>query len=231
MVAIEAPALPKPYYDDGKGIVIYCGDCREILPHLPKVDLVLTDPPYDISAGKGGGAFANRKCLLSTEGFTDMGVDYSFLDRYENWFCFCSRLQLPELISIASQHERWNLLTWAKSSCTPFCFNKYLPDVEFAVHVWGKNRLFGDMKDKQSFMLTHVGAKESGHPNEKPIQLIKKLIRLGAQEGETILDPFMGSGTTLVAAKALGRKCIGIELEERYCEIAVNRLAQDILEF
>ena len=224
-------SLPKPYYEHA-GQTIYLGDCREILPHLPKVDLVLTDPPYLLNAGDGGSGFlSHRKCLVKTDGFTDGGVDYSFLDAFDNWFCFCSRLQLPELIQKASEKERWNLLSWCKPSCTPFCFNKYLPDVEFAVHVWGKGRLFGEMKDKASYVVEATGNKDSGHPNQKPLTVIKKFVKLGSQEGETVLDPFMGSGTTLVAAKQLGRKGIGIEIEERYAEIAALRLSQEVMDF
>jgi site-specific DNA-methyltransferase (adenine-specific) len=63
----------------------------------------------------------------------------------------------------------------------------------------------------------------------KPLAVVSKMVRLGSQEGETILDPFMGSGTTLRAAKDLGRKAIGIEIEERYCEIAARRFAQEVL--
>jgi site-specific DNA-methyltransferase (adenine-specific) len=70
-----------------------------------------------------------------------------------------------------------------------------------------------------------------GHPTQKPISIIAPLIRCSASEGEVVLDPFMGSGTTLRAAKDLGRKAIGIEIEERYCEIAAKRMAQEVFEF
>jgi len=221
--------LPAPYYDED-GITIYHGDCRDILPHLPKFDLLLTDPPYDIRAGDGGGGWlGNRKCLVKTEGFTDNGVDYGFLSGVDNWICFCSKKQLLELMSIASLRDRWNLLTWAKPSCTPLCYNKYLPDVEFAIHVWEKNRLFSGVEDKNSFSLVATGSKNTGHPNEKPIKLIEKYVRLGSQPGDTICDPFMGSGTTLVAAKFQNRKAVGIEREKEYCDIAIERLAQKVL--
>ena len=220
----------EPYYSHS-GITIYCADCRDILPNLPKADLLLTDPPYLVHAGAGGGCFGNRDHLVETGDFTDGGCDYSFLDPFHNWFVFCSRRQLPELIPWALKRERWNLITWCKPNPVPTCNNKYLPDVEYIVHGFSGGRLFGEMADKQAFILHPCGNKETDHPNEKPLTVIAKLIRLGTQEGETIIDPFMGSGTTLVAAKNLGRKAVGIEIEEKYCETAAKRLSQEVFDF
>lgn len=221
----------KPYYEHG-GIVIYHADCREILPTLGKVDAVVTDPPYLIHAGHGGGCFGGRDHLVNTGGFTDSGCDYSFLSPFPNWICFCSRAQLIELLIIASTGGcRWNLITWAKPNPVPTCHNKYLPDVEYIVHRFQSGRLFGDMADKPSFIICPCGNKETDHPNEKPIRVIQKLISLSTQENETILDPFMGSGTTLRAAKDMNRQAIGIELEEKYCEIAARRMEQEVFDF
>lgn len=218
----------KPYYQDD-AVTIYHGDCREIVPQLGRFDLLLTDPPYDVHAGKGGGCFGNRDHLVNTGGFTDGGVDFGFLDGFQNWFCFCSRLQLPALLTVAQTAPRWNLLTWCKPNPVPTCNNKYLPDVEFVVHGFSSGRLFGDMSVKSCFMLCPCGNKETPHPNEKPLALIRKLVTLGTQPGETILDPFAGSGTTGRAAKDMGRKAVLIEREERYCEIAARRMRQEVL--
>ena len=220
----------KPYYDH-KGIVIYNCDCEEILPELEPVDLVLTDPPYEIHAGKGGGYFGNRQHLLDTGGFTDKGCDYNFLNKFKNWFCFCSLKQLSSLLerTAAMGKKNYCLLTWCKTNPVPTCNNKYLPDVEYIVHSWSKGRLFGDMSLKSTFTVMPCGKKKTPHPNEKPEKLISKLIQLGSLIGETIFDPYLGSGTSLVVAKKLGRKAIGIEIEERYCEIAARRLQQEVM--
>ena len=85
----------KPYYQD-EYATIYHGDCREVLPSLDKVDLVLTDPPYEIHAGAGGGCFGDRDHLVKSGGFTDGGVDYSFLSPFENWFCFLNSKYDPK---------------------------------------------------------------------------------------------------------------------------------------
>jgi len=207
---------------------LYLGDCMDILPMIEKVDAIITDPPYLIHAGKGGGAFGNRLHLVDTGGFTDDGVSYDFLAAFENWFVFCSRLQLPELLEIATKKQRWNLITWAKPNPVPTCNNKYLPDVEYVIHGFGKGKLHGEMKDKQSFFLESSGHKITPHPNEKPILLMEKLIRLGSLTEQKILDPFMGSGTTGVAAIQLGRKFIGIEREPKYFDIACERIEQAV---
>ena len=220
--------LPKPYYQDSH-VTIYNADCREILPLLDPVDLVLTDPPYLLPSLSGGGAFGNRGHLQNTRNFTDKGVDYSFLDPFKNWFVFCNLNQLPTLLDFASKKDRHNVLTMCKNNPVPTVNNKYLPDVEYVVHGFSTGRLFGNYNHKSCFEFVNVGNKTSGHPNEKPLGFIKRLVVLGSQENETVLDPFMGSGTTLRAAKDLNRKAIGIELEEKYCEIAVERLRQEVL--
>ena len=218
------------YYQDDY-CTIYHGDCKDILPQIDKVDLILTDPPYLLSKMTGGGAFGDRNHLQKTKGFTDEGVDYSFLSGFQNWFCFCSFKQLRMLLSASEFCERNNIITWNKPNPVPTCNNKYLPDVEYIVHGFNRGRLFGSYSDKSSYIVCPCGRKETAHPNEKPIPVIVKLVKLGTKVGETILDPFMGSGTTLRAAKDMGRKAIGIEIDERYCEIAANRLRQEVLDF
>ena len=203
---------------------LYCGDCLDILPTIDSVDAVITDPPYIVRAGNGGGVFGQRDHLVKTGGFTDSGCDYSFLDSSQNWFVFCSRKQLSELISKAEQRHRWNLITWCKPNPVPTCNNKYLPDVEYIVHGFEKGRLFGGMKVKSSFISYPCGNKLTEHPNEKPVYIINKLVLSGSQPNETILDPFMGSGTTGVACANLGRKFIGIEIEPKYFDIACRRI-------
>ena len=204
---------------------LYLGDCLEILPTLPKVDVLLSDPPYLLHAGAGGGAFGNGAHLVKTGGFTDGGIDYSFLGGFSNWLVFCSRLQLPELLSAAQQRKKWNLITWAKPNPVPTCNNKYLPDVEYVVHAFDWAGINGSMADKKCFFHEPTGSKTNGHPNEKPISLMEKLVGAGSKPEHIVADPFMGSGTTGVACANLGRKFIGIEIEERYFDIACERIA------
>ena len=220
----------EPYYSTSD-IAIYHGDCREVLPYLPPCDLLLTDPPYKIVA-TGGGICGNgrRRYLDDISGFTDGGFDNTILDTFGNWMCFCSKSQLIDLLVKAARLPRWMLVTWNKPNPTPLVNGCYLPDTEYIVHGFQSGRCFGEYRHKPRFIV-YPAQQGNLHPNEKPLTVIEKLIAVGSLPGELILDPFMGSGTTLVAAKLLGRKAIGIEIEERYCEIAVNRLRQQVLAF
>ena len=218
-----------PYYQDS-AVTIYHGDCREIVPTLGRIDLLLTDPPYLLPVMKGAGCFGGRASLTGTQGFTDMGFDSTMLEQFDNWFCFCSKHNLVDVISRTGS-GKWALIHWCKPNPVPTCNNTYLSDVEYCVHRFSKGRLFGEMKDKSLFMVHPCGNKETLHPNEKPLALVKKCVVLGAKQGDTILDPFAGSCTTGRAAKDLGRKCVCIEREERYCEIGAKRMQQECFTF
>jgi DNA modification methylase len=218
--------MVEPYYEDN-GITIYHGDCREILPTLAPVDLVLTDPPYGIKRDKGFEGF---------EGFGGFGKPIA-RRRFEddNWDSerpakelFDSLLSKAPAVLIFGgnffadllpQGKHW--VVWDKKNTMPTFGDCELiwtniPRNSVKIIVCEYNGLIG----KESWR---------AHPTQKPIRLITSLLNL--YHGNTVLDPFMGSGTTLVAAKQLNRKAIGIEIEEKYCEIAVKRLAQGVFDF
>ena len=212
--------LPTPYYD-GDGIVVFHGDCREILPLLPNasVDLVLTDPPYGIGASRN--LRANKQHGMAAAPSRDYGAgewDEAPAD------LSCLDLSIPSIVwggnyFALGPSPCW--LVWDKDNGT----NGYA-DCELAwTNFPGAVRIFRWrwMGMIQEQMGTNKEARI--HPTQKPIPLMLWCIERSLGVG-TILDPFMGSGTTLVAAKRLGRRAIGIEIEERYCEIAVRRLAQ-----
>ena len=215
----------KPYYEDS-AVTIYHGDCRLILPQLPKVDLVLTDPPYELTA-TGGGLGKKRGYAESLAGLTD-GFDMDILSPFESWMCFCSKDQLIDLLTLAAKGGRWMLLTWNKPDPTPLMNCTYLPDTEYIVHRF--QRLYGGYESRARFIVMPGGAKDY-HPTGKPLNLIRRLLQVGSDNGSLILDPFAGSGTTGRAAKDLGRKAILIEIEEKYCEIAAKRMSQTVFAF
>lgn len=227
-------SLPKPYYDDGRGIVIFLGDCRDILPHLPNVDLVLTDPPYGVGLGDHEDAHETRAGVgLKKQRYK------SYEDTYENF----KSIVVPSVTLALSKTNRAVVFaagTMMWDFPRPNAVSAiYLPAGN-GRHCWGFQNLahfmlYGSAPDlnlgsKNTVMRSsHLGDK-NGHPCSKPMEWLTWLVSLGSRAGETILDPFMGSGTTLRAAKDLGRKAIGIEIEEKYCEIAVKRLSQEVLD-
>lgn len=235
----------KPYYEQD-GITIYHGDCREILPEIPKVDLVLTDPPYLTSnkstpiLGRGVG----RRLKESNSVGMPWGYSCEWISSIEppdHWIVFCNHKMLGD---VCSQLPPSSVFVWRKPNAPQMTRPVPRFDCEFIVWSRGKKATCGDMGQFKSLVIDVAmpqagcmaterilkpGTGEAAHPCQKPIAIINPFIeRLPCR---TILDPYMGTGTTLVAAKQLHRKAIGIELEERYCEIAVNRLAQGVLPF
>lgn len=215
----------KPYYEHG-GITIYHGDCRDILLTLEPVDLVLTDPPYGIAYNRedvpqSKHVASHRRQTASVEGDDEPFDPHPLLAIGKArilWGANCYASRLPD-------SPRW--LAWDK--VTRNGLKLRIAEVEFAwtdcvgrpvVHRFMWSGAFREDERGTAY-----------HPTQKPVSLMRWCAtRPGVPDG-AILDPFMGSGTTLRAAKDLGRKAIGIEIEERYCEIAAKRLAQEVLPF
>jgi site-specific DNA-methyltransferase (adenine-specific) len=205
----------KPYYESG-GITIYNGDCRDILPALSPVDLLLTDPPYGIAKVWKGG-------FSSKHGWGRAGAEAMARNEWDA--APPNEATLLSLIGLSKHQIIWGgnyfplppsrgWLVWNKPER-----NFTLAEAELAwTNIDTVIRVF-------DFRRSDVGRV---HPTQKPLELMQWSITR-APESETILDPFMGSGTTLRAAKDLGKRAIGIELEERWCEVAVRRLAQEVL--
>jgi site-specific DNA-methyltransferase (adenine-specific) len=219
----------RPYYEHG-GVTIYHGDCREILPTLPPVDLVLADPPYGIRSVKrdgkmgGGEGRPNRKWKNRRNGvyLPVYGDDKELRPR---WLCGYGRRQ----IVWGAEHfteamPRGRMLIWDKRGDLP---SNDFSDAELA---WdserGACRIF---RHRQMGMVGDgYGDIDRCHPNQKPLALMAWCLSL-APDAASMCDPYMGSGTSLRAAKNRGLRAIGIEIEERYCEIAAKRLSQEVL--
>lgn len=215
------------------------GDCLELMSKLPdkSVDLVVTDPPYDVHAGKGGGAFGNRSSFKEIE-FMSNGFDESVLDelirvmKKINIYVFCSQKQIPLLINYFNVKHKcnWNLLTWHKTNPVPACKNKYLSDTEYIFFAREKGvPIYGEYSTKKTYYVTPLNTKEKklyNHPTVKPQMILENLIVNSSKENDVILDPFVGSGSTGVAAINNNRKFIGVELNTNYIEVANRRLAE-----
>ena len=208
-----------PYYEDAHaGIVIYHGDCREVLPTLAdkSVDLVLTDPPYG------------------------WNVDYGEQtdDTLDNWRALM-RWSVPEFRRVARcsilPSCQINQLVWIYATCPPdwlLCWYKGSPGTASFVgfNDWEPHLVYGKpVRPMHDYFHATPEAFDNGHPCPKPVRWARWLIGSASSEGDTILDPFSGSGTTLLAAKQLGRRAIGIEIEEKYCALTVKRLRQEQL--
>jgi DNA modification methylase len=214
-------SLPEPYYDHA-GITIYHGDCREILPEIPagSVDLVLTDPPYGI--GWDGRVTRGKNGTGATGPTRNYGVR---IVGDEQPVDLAGILSFPAAIVWGFQHysnklPAGSVLVWLKRYDDGF--GSFLSDADLAWMSTGHGVYC--MRD----VSLQSQSKDRSHPTQKPVPLMRWCLGF-APDALTILDPFMGSGTTLVAAKQLGRRAIGIEIEEKYCEIAVRRLSQEML--
>ncbi len=222
----------KPYYDHG-GIQIYHGDCLDVLPTLGPVDLVLTDPPY--GAQTHAGAQTGRDGGVPLVDFDSMTADelrccFS-LTRPRRWLVsFMEWRHLAQMEDAPPEGLRFvRFGIWVKPNGAPqFTGDRPATGWEAVgiFHAEGGRMRWNGGGHHAVWTEPKV---TSDHPTGKPLKLVQKLVVLFSDATETILDPFMGSGTTLRAAKDLGRKAIGIEIEERYCEIAANRLRQAVL--
>jgi DNA modification methylase len=214
----------KPYYQDEQA-TIYLGDCREILPQLEKVDLVLTDPPYGI------GYNAQKSNLPNSKNFEDIIGDEKEPDLTHIW----ELNSTADLIVFGANNfprqlpHRGRWICWDKR-VNPKADAMLGSPFELA---WCNKKSGFD----RIIRLMHGGVVNQDHrqidrvhPTQKPVALMRTILEWYPAV-QSIVDPYLGSGTTLLAAKNLGRKAIGIEIEEKYCEIAVRRLRQSVLPF
>jgi len=229
----------KPYYEHA-GITIYHGDCQEILPSLPvPIDAVVTDPPYNV--GFVYGSYDDRRPE----------------DEYLRWLCdvWCCAayahakniLWFWQGIRVANGEARaclpsgWrvhHLGAWFKREFAGDLWKGGHPAFTWEPIIWAASP--GDVKfagprgghEGRDALIGNSSRHDrdaKGHPCNKTLSVVKSVV--GWVEAGTICDPFCGSGTTLKAAKQAGRRAIGIEIHEPYCEIAAKRLSQEVLEF
>lgn len=225
-----------PYYKHD-GIVVYHGDCREVMRAMPscfRVSACMTDPPYGVGFGyegpykddeRGYGewmwpAIEQAEALVSDDGIVCVFQSAKWARKWAEWF---PREWKPIAIAKVFVQMRRGLVTsatdyalWWPKSDAPNNRQPWQPD------------------GARDWFVSHETAiprrgPERGHPCPRPEDMMRYLISCLVPPGGTILDPFMGSGTTLVAAKRLGRMAVGIEINEAYCEIAAKRLSQGAL--
>jgi DNA modification methylase len=214
----------KPYYDHA-GITIYHGDCREVLPEIEPVDLVLTDPPYGIGVNTDNSRFRRgHVCRHAPQSVGTGGGQPVTGDNRPFDPSFLLRLGTSQIVwgwnNFPDKLPGGSCLVWLKRNDS--AFGSFLSDAELAWKSDGHG-----VYCRRDLSLNAITA-DRAHPTQKPLSLMRWCLDFYPKH-RTVLDPFMGSGTTLVAAKDLGRRAIGIEIEERYCEIAAKRLSQEVL--
>lgn len=211
----------QPYYRDDH-VTLYHGDCREILPTLERADLVLTDPPYGLGDKWAGGGGTSRSSwrfnpseAMSWDGATVDDAVLALPDFGDHVVVWGGNYYaLPPsrcwLLWDKKQNDKWTTgqaeMAWT--------------NLDRPV------RMF-----RMSQVEAHSEMGHKCHPTQKPLSLMSWCIAMVNEPVATVLDPFAGSGTTLRAAKDRGLKAVGIELDERYCEIAAERLWQEVLDF
>ncbi len=237
--------MKAPYYQHA-GITIYHGDCREIMPMLGAVDCILTDPPFSARTHSGHDA--------SASGHAGQGKDRASRKAlgYEPF----TEADVARYVSLAvASCSAW-IVTMTDHTLTP----AYCRDLEAAGRYvfaplpyfspGSTVRLSGDGPCSWTTWIivartaaqSKWGTLPGGYVAQpgwigtdrmggKPVGLMRRIVKDYSEDGSLVLDPFMGAGSTLVAAKELGRRAIGIEIEERYCEIAAKRLSQEVMDF
>jgi len=208
-----------------------------------KAPLIVTDPPEELSNLKAGGHTAlaasvqNAMDQLDTPALRKtVSRDYLeamwALQDVPNLYIFCNGKQIPYYLDFFHKERgcKFDILVWWKTNAMPLFSNKYLSDKEYILYFrrggYCNPQSYADASTLYISPLNYADKKKYGHPTIKPLPLILRLIRNSSMPGQLILDPFAGSGTTLAAAKMLGRNYIGFEIEPRWCDIANQRIME-----
>ena len=249
---------PKPIYTDD-WVTLYHGDCLEVLPELGTVDHVITDPPYEAAAHtkgrrvlRGNTGNGRTKTVDTAAGPRVETLPFDPIDettraavsphiasakRWALVFCQAEGAHKWDAALTDAGHRRKRWCVWTKPDGQPQLAGDR-PGVGYETivltHAPGRSRWNGGGRlgvfrhSKQGKGCGRPGI-PAEHPTIKPLSLMRELVTLFTDENETVLDPFAGSGTTGRACKDLGRRCILIEREEKYCEVIIKRLAQERL--
>ena len=178
---------------------------------------------------------ANTKKSRDNIKHLSKGFDFEILETLENKmkatniYIWCSKAQVRKILEFYEDRgHNIEILTWHKSNPVPTCNNKYLSDTEYCIFAREKGvKIYGSYETKSKYYVTSANVEDKelyNHPTIKPLNIIKNFITNSSNEDDIVLDLFMGSGTTAVASKELGRRFIGFEIDESYCDIANDRV-------
>lgn len=218
---------------------IVCGNCLDFMKRWSKncVDLILTDPPYKIipnKRGKGTGFYSKTDHLADIdESFGTSFDPLIYLDEMlrissHGLVQWTSQALLLEILNyVKRKRMKWDLLFWHKTNSCPAHYNHLMPDTEYGIRIYKSGAYFNNSLDYPYYHKYYLDTVQhlDGHPTPKPLALMQKQVLLYSKPNDLILDPFCGSGTTCLAAKILGRRYIGIDITEKYCDLSRARIA------
>lgn len=219
---------------------VYNVDCYKAIKDIPdkSIDCIYTDIPYLYDSGGLSNKnpldkrISNKRQELKE---ISNGIDYTILDDFVrimkkiNIYIWCSKMQLLDIMNFLNDKGcSIDILVWCKTNPQPSINNTWLPDLEYCVYAREKGVKFNDGYElKSKWFNSSVNKRDKdkfAHPTIKPIELVKRHLLHTTQPNDIVLDCFMGSGTTCVACKDIGRRYIGFEIEKKWYDIAVNRL-------
>lgn len=218
---------------------VYNVDCYKAIKDIPdnSIDCIYTDIPYlYVNGGQGHSEMCVRTARKKEE-LKDIsrGIDYTILDDFVrimkriNIYIWCSKMQLLDIMNYFNNLKcNIDLLVWCKDNPTPQTNNVWLPDLEYCIYARESGVKLNDGYElKSKWFSSPINKRDKdkfAHPTIKPIELVKRHLLHTTQPNDIVLDCFMGSGTTCVACKDIGRRYIGFEIEKKWYDIAVNRL-------
>lgn len=222
---------------------LICGNCYDELKKIPdnSVDLVVTDPPYEIIGLHGAGIIKNRPYLRQMmKSDLGSGINIDLLDELSRImkhiyiYIWCNKEQIYDYLTYFVKEKGCNfeMFIWNKTNVPPFTNGHYLKDKEYCLLFWEQGcKIQGTYETMATVYRTTINSKDKlyyKHPTIKPLNIIENFVKNSSREGDTVLDCFMGSGTTGVACRNLNRDFIGIEINPEYYEIRKNRIENQV---
>lgn len=220
---------------------IYLEDCYKAIKDIPNnsIDLILTDPPYDIKHTTGGGMLKEKRLINMFSDLRENELNIGINDEILNEWCrvmkkiniyiWCNKTLIPKLINYFVNEKgcMFDIIIWNKINAIPLCGSKYLTDCEYCLYFHETMKLNTTYETAKTVYYQPINVDDKklfNHPTCKPTNILRNLIFNSSNEGDVVLDTFMGSGSTAVACKELGRKYLGFEIDNEFYQIAINRL-------
>ena len=213
---------------------LLCGDSTvltdvERLIEGNKVDLVFTDPPYNMHYS-GFGIIPENPRVQKLVDFDPYSIEWLNRNDFGSIYIFTSKDLIPDYLKIF-QDWKFNILVWEKTNNPPLTMNTFLPDIEYLLYFHKGKRIFNNgLKPTEIYKKVFSSSRQEGqkgignvHPTMKPIDLIANKLRISSNPNSIVLDLFGGSGSTLIACEQLNRTCYMMELDPHYCDVIITR--------